>query len=98
VVGVDLEKEKTLNAPERFEEAFKGIPRGVWRVYEHCNEIHDEIEKIKAERLAAAAASGDVSASAAPPAPATGDGYAAAVPPDADVTVKKGHVEAYFMV
>lgn len=87
MVGVNLEKEKQLNSPERFEEAFKGIPREMWRVYEHCGEIESEIEKIKADRLAAAAASGDTSVGAAAPPPVAKDDVEAG-----DVTVKNGNV------
>jgi len=33
VSGVDPDKEATLNAPQRFEAAFQGIPRDAWHLF-----------------------------------------------------------------
>jgi hypothetical protein len=39
VEGVDPHAEKTLNAPARFEKAFAGIPREVWRTFKDPAEM-----------------------------------------------------------
>ena len=39
VEGVDPDAEKTLNAPERFEKAFAGIPRQVWRKFKNPEDL-----------------------------------------------------------
>ena len=39
VEGVNPSKEKTLNAPERFEKAFKGVPREVWKTFKQPAEL-----------------------------------------------------------
>jgi len=39
VEGVDPDAEKTLNAPERFEQAFAGIPRDVWKKFKNPEEL-----------------------------------------------------------
>jgi hypothetical protein len=39
VEGVNPEKEKDLNAPERFEKAFEGVPRQVWRTFKDPAEM-----------------------------------------------------------
>jgi len=54
VVGVNPELEVKLNAPERFETAFAGIPKNIWKVFEKGEEVMDEIEGLRKERLAAA--------------------------------------------
>lgn len=52
VSGVNPKLEEKLNAPERFEKAFEGIPRDVWKVFVDGSEIMDEVPKIKEERQA----------------------------------------------
>jgi hypothetical protein len=52
VSGVNPKLEETLNAPERFEKAFTGIPTTVWKIFEDGHELMDEVEKLKAERVA----------------------------------------------
>ena len=47
VVGVNLSKEKSLNAPERFEKAFKDVPRNIWRLFENATEFQSELESLK---------------------------------------------------
>ena len=37
--GVDPVKEKELNASKRFEEAFKDVPRQVWRTFKNPAEL-----------------------------------------------------------
>ena len=37
--GVDLDKEKELNSPERFAKAFAGIPTTVWRTFRDPAEL-----------------------------------------------------------
>ena len=39
VVGVDPHREKTLNAPQRFEKAFQDVPREVWRTFHDPSEL-----------------------------------------------------------
>ena len=39
VSGVNPEKEETLNAPERFETAFEGVPREAWRTFTDPSEL-----------------------------------------------------------
>ena len=41
VEGVNPSVEKKLNAPERFERAFEGIPREVWRTFKDPSELMD---------------------------------------------------------
>jgi phosphatidate phosphatase APP1 len=53
VVGVNPKLEEKLNAPERFENAFAGIPNTVWKVFEDGRELMDEVEKLKLERIGA---------------------------------------------
>jgi phosphatidate phosphatase APP1 len=55
VVGVNPELEVKLNAPERFEKAFNGIPNTIWKVFEDGHELMDEVEKLKSERAASKA-------------------------------------------
>ncbi|CAG7853827.1 SubName: Full=Uncharacterized protein {ECO:0000313/EMBL:CCA67743.1} [Serendipita indica DSM 11827] len=50
VVGVNPKLEETLNAPERFERAFQGIPSEVWKVFEDGKELMDQIDGVKRER------------------------------------------------
>jgi len=41
VEGVDPSAEETLNAPKRFEKAFKDIPRDAWRTFKDPLELMD---------------------------------------------------------
>ena len=50
VVGVNPKLEEKLNAPERFEQAFQGIPSSVWKVFQDGKELMDQIEGVKRER------------------------------------------------
>ncbi|PVF96075.1 hypothetical protein CPB86DRAFT_807906 [Serendipita vermifera] len=52
VVGVNPKMEATLNTPERFEKAFEGIPKSVWKVFTDGKELMEEVEKLKVERNA----------------------------------------------
>ncbi len=36
-----------LNAPERFEKAFKDVPRNIWRLFENATELQSELESLK---------------------------------------------------
>lgn len=47
VVGVEGMNVKEKNAPERFEKAFKDVPKDVWTVFEDPNELYEEIDKLK---------------------------------------------------
>lgn len=49
VVGVNPSKEKSLNAPERFEKAFKNVPKDIWRLFENATELENELESLKKE-------------------------------------------------
>ncbi|KAG8810004.1 hypothetical protein FRC17_003135 [Serendipita sp. 399] len=49
VVGVNPSAEKDLNAPKRFEKAFKGIDSSVWKVFESASELNAELEALKKE-------------------------------------------------
>lgn len=46
VQGVNLSVEKGLNSTERFEKAFAGIPRGVWKVFDEPAELNASIEAL----------------------------------------------------
>lgn len=50
VVGVAAEGIEEKNRPERFEEAFKGVPRHVWHVFEDPAECHQLIRDAVASR------------------------------------------------
>ena len=47
VTDVAEMKNTDKNSNERFEKAFKGVPRDVWRVFEDPNELYDAIEQLK---------------------------------------------------
>ncbi|KAI5776667.1 hypothetical protein EDC01DRAFT_446003 [Geopyxis carbonaria] len=49
VKGVDEKVEKALNSEERWEEAFKGVPRGVWSVFEDPAQLEREAGELVAE-------------------------------------------------
>lgn len=46
VQGVNLSVEKSLNSTERFEKAFAGIPRGVWKVFDEPAELNASIDAL----------------------------------------------------
>ena len=48
VKGVDEGKEQSLNAEARFERAFKGLDRGVWRTFEDVREITGPLTRLVA--------------------------------------------------
>ncbi|KAL8684476.1 MAG: hypothetical protein Q9218_008278 [Villophora microphyllina] len=39
---------KEKNAPERFEKAFKDVPKDVWQVFEDPNELYKAVDALKA--------------------------------------------------
>lgn len=49
MVGVNPSKEKSLNAPKRFEKAFESVPKNVWRLFENASELQGEIEVLRKE-------------------------------------------------
>ena len=46
VSGVDPEEEKSKNSPERFEKAFKRVPREVWRTFSDVRELDGLAERL----------------------------------------------------
>lgn len=46
---VDIPHMEEKNAPERFEQAFKGIPEHVWTVFEDPSGLHEQIIKLAGE-------------------------------------------------
>ena len=48
VTGVAEMDESTKNAPERFEKAFKGVPKDVWYVFEDAQELYAKIDALPA--------------------------------------------------
>ena len=46
VEGVNESEEKKLNAAKRFEAAFKGVPKDVWRTYKDPRELDRLVEKL----------------------------------------------------
>lgn len=47
VVDVSEMEGSEKNKEERFEKAFKDVPREVWRVFEDPKELYEEVEKLK---------------------------------------------------
>jgi len=47
VIGVNPSAEKSLNAPERFEKAFKGVPKEITKVFENADELYAELDALK---------------------------------------------------
>lgn len=45
----DIAKMEEKNTPERFRDAFKGVPRRVWRVFDHPEEVYDLIDELVRE-------------------------------------------------
>ena len=43
--GVNSHAEKELNAPERFEKAFKGVPSEIWKTFEDPSELMGDLRK-----------------------------------------------------
>lgn len=46
VEGVNLAEEKNLNSNERFEKAFKGIPKENWHLFRDASEVAPWIENV----------------------------------------------------
>lgn len=46
VMGVEGMNEAVKNAPERFEKAFKGVPREVWYVFEDPKELYAKVDAL----------------------------------------------------
>ncbi|KAI5787730.1 hypothetical protein DFH27DRAFT_486905 [Peziza echinospora] len=46
VSGVDERVEKELNSAARFEKAFAGVPKGVWRVYPDLGQIQEHLDAL----------------------------------------------------
>jgi hypothetical protein len=46
VQGVNLTMEKTLNNPTRFEQAFAGVPKEVWEVFDNPAELGDKVNAL----------------------------------------------------
>ena len=47
VVGVSEMQGTGKNEPERFERAFRGVERGVWRVFEEPAELRGAVDALK---------------------------------------------------
>ncbi|KAG8689699.1 hypothetical protein FRC08_010815 [Ceratobasidium sp. 394] len=47
VSGVDEGKEKGLNAPERFDKAFQGVERSIWRLFRDAKELEAAVKELK---------------------------------------------------
>ena len=47
VTDVSEMERSEKNKEERFEKAFAGVPRDVWRVFEDPAELYEEVEKLK---------------------------------------------------
>lgn len=47
VVGVEGMDAGVKNSEERFEAAFRDVPRGVWTVFEDPGELYAEVDKLK---------------------------------------------------
>ncbi len=43
VEGVNPKEEQTLNSPERFETAFRGIPSSIWKLFKDGNEMMNAV-------------------------------------------------------
>jgi len=48
VTGVAEMDEGNKNSPERFKKAFKGVPKGVWYVFEDAQELYAKIDSLPA--------------------------------------------------
>lgn len=46
VQGVNEAKEKDLNKPSRFEKAFEGISKDVWKVFDNPKEVDESINAL----------------------------------------------------
>jgi uncharacterized protein YbaP (TraB family) len=53
VIGVNLSAEQTLNSPERFEKAFKDVPKAIIKIFENADELYAELDALKREVVAA---------------------------------------------
>ena len=47
VTDVDGMQETNKNDPARFEEAFKDVPKNVWKVFDEPSELHAAIDALK---------------------------------------------------
>jgi phosphatidate phosphatase APP1 len=47
VEGVNPDKEKDLNSPERFAKAFEGVPANVWKTFRDPKEVTDAVTALK---------------------------------------------------
>ncbi|KAG9103995.1 hypothetical protein FRC06_006259 [Ceratobasidium sp. 370] len=47
VSGVDESKEKELNAPKRFDKAFEGVDRSIWRTFRDAKELEAAAQGLK---------------------------------------------------
>ncbi|KAF3941501.1 hypothetical protein ABW19_dt0200590 [Dactylella cylindrospora] len=47
VTGVDEAEEKKKNSPERFEKAFSGVPKEVWKTFHDVKELGGLVESLK---------------------------------------------------
>lgn len=54
MVGVNPSKEESLNAPERFEKAFEGVPKEITKVFENADELYAELDALKRDVAASA--------------------------------------------
>src|SRR5690606_676179 len=46
VEGVDVVAEKDLNSDERFEKAFKGLPKGFWRTFRDPKDVEQWVNEL----------------------------------------------------
>ncbi|KAF3935377.1 hypothetical protein ABW20_dc0100650 [Dactylellina cionopaga] len=46
VTGVDEKEEKVKNSTERFEKAFDGVPRDIWKTFHHTSELEGFAERL----------------------------------------------------
>jgi predicted CoA-binding protein len=53
VAGVNPSMEESLNGPERFEKAFKDVPKEVTKVFENTDELYAELDALRREVAAA---------------------------------------------
>jgi phosphatidate phosphatase APP1 len=47
VMGVEGMNEELKNAPERFEKAFKGVPKEVWHVFSDPSELYAKVDALE---------------------------------------------------
>jgi phosphatidate phosphatase APP1 len=49
---MDVPHMEEQNSPARFAEAFKGVPKHIWRVFEHPREVYSVLDEIRARENA----------------------------------------------